>query len=254
MGMPERSSPSAARRSGERARLYVHNIGPTDTSSFHVIGTIFDRVGHQGNLANEMRGMQTVLLGASNGAVVEFIVPEDKYGVYPFVDHEFADATLGAVGKLRAGPIPANPMPDSHEPNQNAASGKSTIEAQPAEDLREVRAVARQHTLHQEARGGELGLVERLLFAGRAGLQLALRPPSPNAPTDRRGDLHREMQVVGGRGARLIGILQALLGQPGAGPLKPVRKPWRSVLRTRSARRFPSASRNSCTGWKKRRR
>jgi nitrite reductase (NO-forming) len=93
-------------------RLYVHNIGPTDTSSFHVIGTIFDRVWYEGNPANAMRGMQTVLLGASNGAVVEFVVPEN--GEYPFVDHEFADATLGAVGKLRAGPAPSQPMPDRH--------------------------------------------------------------------------------------------------------------------------------------------
>jgi nitrite reductase (NO-forming) len=83
---------------GDRVRFYVHNIGPTDTSSFHVIGTIFDRVWYEGNLANEMRGMQTVLLGASNGAVLEFIVPEA--GGYAFVDHEFADAAKGAVGKL----------------------------------------------------------------------------------------------------------------------------------------------------------
>jgi nitrite reductase (NO-forming) len=83
---------------GERIRLYVHNIGPTDTSSFHVIGTIFDHVWYEGNPANLMRGMQTVLLGASNGAIVEFIVPEE--GGYAFVDHEFADAAKGAVGKL----------------------------------------------------------------------------------------------------------------------------------------------------------
>ena len=97
---------------GERVRLYVHNVGPTDTSSFHVIGAIFDRVWYEGNPANEMRGMQTVLLGASNGAVLEFVVPEE--GEYMFVDHEFADATLGAVGKLRAGSVIAHPMPDHH--------------------------------------------------------------------------------------------------------------------------------------------
>lgn len=97
---------------GERVRLYVHNIGPTDTSSFHVIGTIFDRVWYEGNPANELRGMQTVLLGSSNGAVVEFIVPEN--GEYPFVDHEFADATRGAVGKLLVGRPLVTPTPDSH--------------------------------------------------------------------------------------------------------------------------------------------
>ena len=86
-------------KAGERVRLYVHNIGPSDTSSFHVVGTIFDRVWYEGNPLNVMRGMQTVLLGASNGAVVEFVAPEE--GEYVIVDHEFADAQKGAVGKIR---------------------------------------------------------------------------------------------------------------------------------------------------------
>jgi nitrite reductase (NO-forming) len=97
---------------GERVRLYVHNVGPTDTSSFHVIGTIFDTVYYEGNPANVMRGMQTVLLGASNGAVVEFVVPEE--GVYAFVDHEFADATRGAFGLLLAGRTPPGARMDAH--------------------------------------------------------------------------------------------------------------------------------------------
>lgn len=88
-------------RVGERVRLYVLNAGPTDTSSFHVVGVIFDRVWYEGNPHNDWRGMQTVLLGASNGVVVEFIVPEE--GDYVLVDHEFADAQLGALGRLKAG-------------------------------------------------------------------------------------------------------------------------------------------------------
>lgn len=87
---------------GDRVRLYFLNAGPNDTSSFHVIGAIFDRVWYEGNVENEWRGMQTVLLGASNSAVMEFIVPEP--GVYKLVDHEFADAERGAAGALVAGP------------------------------------------------------------------------------------------------------------------------------------------------------
>ncbi len=87
---------------GDRVRLYVLNAGPNGTSSFHVIGAIFDRVWYEGNLENEWRGMQTVLLGASNGAVMEFIVPED--GLYKLVDHEFHDAERGAAGALIAAP------------------------------------------------------------------------------------------------------------------------------------------------------
>ncbi len=85
---------------GERVRLYVLNAGPNDTSSFHVIGTIFDRVWLDGNPANELRGMQTVLLGASGAAIVEFVIPEK--GKYVFVDHEFADAHHGAMGVINA--------------------------------------------------------------------------------------------------------------------------------------------------------
>jgi len=51
---------------GERVRLFVLNVGPSKTSSFHVVGTIFDRVWFEGNPDNQMRGMQTVLLGSSN--------------------------------------------------------------------------------------------------------------------------------------------------------------------------------------------
>lgn len=85
---------------GDRVRLYVHNVGPSDGASTHVVGTIFDRVFYEGNPANEMRGMQTVALGASNGAVFEFFVPEE--GDYILVDHEFADAQRGAVGHIQA--------------------------------------------------------------------------------------------------------------------------------------------------------
>ena len=52
-----------AAKAGERVRLYVLNVGPSKTSSFHVVGTIFDRVWMEGNPDNQFRGMQTVLLG-----------------------------------------------------------------------------------------------------------------------------------------------------------------------------------------------
>lgn len=87
---------------GERVRLHVSNNGPSLSSSFHVIGAIFDKVWMEGHPANEMQGMQTVLLGASNSATVEFIVPEE--GSYTLIDHEFADAEKGASGTLKAGP------------------------------------------------------------------------------------------------------------------------------------------------------
>ena len=86
---------------GERVRLFVLNVGPSNTSSFHVVGTIFDRVWWDGNPDNQMRGMQTALLGSSSGVIVEFIVPEA--GNYVMVDHHFANASQGAVGIIAAG-------------------------------------------------------------------------------------------------------------------------------------------------------
>jgi nitrite reductase (NO-forming) len=87
---------------GDRIRLHVSNNGPSGTSSFHVIGGIFDRVWLEGHPFNEMRGMQTVLLGASSSATIDMIVPEE--GKYILIDHEFADAEKGATGTLKAGP------------------------------------------------------------------------------------------------------------------------------------------------------
>ena len=83
---------------GERVRLYVLNVGPSKTSSFHVVGTIFDKVWIEANPDNQFRGMQTVLLGSSNSAIVEFVIPEE--GSYIMVDHHFANASQGAIGLL----------------------------------------------------------------------------------------------------------------------------------------------------------
>ncbi|MCR2823450.1 multicopper oxidase domain-containing protein [Lederbergia panacisoli] len=84
---------------GEKVRIYVNNVGPNQVSSFHVVGTIMDDVYLDGNPANHLKGMQTVLLPASGGAVVEFTVTEE--GDYPIVTHQFNHASKGAVAKLR---------------------------------------------------------------------------------------------------------------------------------------------------------
>lgn len=84
---------------GDRVRLYVANMGPNQVSSFHVVGTILDRVYLDGNPNNILTGMQTVMLPASGAAVVEFTVTEE--GDYPIVTHQFNHVQKGAVGILR---------------------------------------------------------------------------------------------------------------------------------------------------------
>lgn len=84
---------------GDTVRLYVNNMGPNEVSSFHVVGTVMDRVYLDGHPKNVLYGMQTVMLPASGGAVVEFRVTEA--GDYPIVTHQFNHASKGAVGILR---------------------------------------------------------------------------------------------------------------------------------------------------------
>ena len=86
-------------RKGERIRAFVLAAGPNTWSAFHVVGTIFDRAWQDGNPANEQLGLQTLNLSASQGSIAEFRLDEE--GVYPFVTHDFTNATKGAVGLLR---------------------------------------------------------------------------------------------------------------------------------------------------------
>lgn len=121
-------------KTGERVRLHVLNVGPSKTSSFHVVGTIFDRVWLEGNPDNQFRGMQTVLLGSSNAATVEFLIPED--GSYIMVDHHFANASQGAIGLISTTAKPPakdlehhNISPTRTPTDPEAISGKQAFES-----------------------------------------------------------------------------------------------------------------------------
>jgi nitrite reductase (NO-forming) len=113
-------------RPGERVRLFVLNVGPSRTSSFHVVGTIFDRVWIEGNPDNQFRGMQTVLLGSSNSAIVEFMIPEE--GSYIMVDHHFANASQGAIGLVST--IAKPPRQELEHHNLDASAVPTDPEAQ----------------------------------------------------------------------------------------------------------------------------
>lgn len=84
---------------GDTVRIYVSNAGPNEVSSFHVVGTIMDRVYTDGNPRNIQYGIQTVMLPASGGAVVEFTVTEE--GDYAIVTHQFNHVAKGAAAVLR---------------------------------------------------------------------------------------------------------------------------------------------------------
>src|SRR6185295_5975977 len=85
---------------GDTVRIFFGVGGPNFTSSFHVIGEIFDKVYNMGGLTNPpLEGIQTVTVPAGGAVVTEFKV--DVPGNYTIVDHALARAERGLVGMLR---------------------------------------------------------------------------------------------------------------------------------------------------------
>jgi nitrite reductase (NO-forming) len=96
---------------GETVRIYFGVGGPNYTSSFHVIGEIFDRVYNLADLINPpARGIQTVTVPAGGAAVVEFKL--DVPGNYILVDHALSRAERGLIGILQ---VEGSPNPEIFE-------------------------------------------------------------------------------------------------------------------------------------------
>jgi nitrite reductase (NO-forming) len=84
---------------GETVRIFFGVGGPNYTSSFHVIGEIFDRAYSLGDvLSPPARGVQTVTVPAGGATIVEFKV--DVPGNYILVDHALSRAERGLIGML----------------------------------------------------------------------------------------------------------------------------------------------------------
>ncbi len=83
---------------GETVRLFVGNGGPNLTSSFHVIGEIFDNVYAEGGTAVS-HNIQTTSIPAGGSAITEFRV--ETPGNMILVDHAiFRAFNKGALGML----------------------------------------------------------------------------------------------------------------------------------------------------------
>jgi nitrite reductase (NO-forming) len=84
---------------GDTVRIYFGVGGPNFTSSFHVIGEIFDQVYDQASLTSPpLTDVQTTLVPAGGATIVEFTV--DYPGNYLLVDHALSRAERGLVGAL----------------------------------------------------------------------------------------------------------------------------------------------------------
>jgi nitrite reductase (NO-forming) len=84
---------------GETVRIYFGVGGPNKTSSFHVIGEIFDNVYNLASLTAEpLTNVQTITVPPGGAAAVDFKV--EVPGTYMLVDHALSRAARGLIGQL----------------------------------------------------------------------------------------------------------------------------------------------------------
>ena len=85
---------------GETVRLFVGNGGPDLTSSFHVIGEIFDTVWVEGNYSAPLHNVQTTVIPPGGATTIEFKVHTP--GTFILVDHAISRAfNKGALAQLK---------------------------------------------------------------------------------------------------------------------------------------------------------
>ena len=104
-------------RVGERIRIYFGNAGPNLTSSFHIIGSVMDKMYRDGSLMNPPdRGIATTSVPPGGATVVEMVprVP----GTYTMVDHAMFRIDKGAVGFISVGGEKEPGIYESQDPPQ----------------------------------------------------------------------------------------------------------------------------------------
>ena len=85
---------------GEVVRIFFGVGGPNLTSSFHVIGEIFDHVYPEGGMKYIQENVQTTMVPAGGSAMVDFKV--EVPGTFILVDHSLTRAfNKGALGMLK---------------------------------------------------------------------------------------------------------------------------------------------------------
>jgi nitrite reductase (NO-forming) len=109
-----------AAKVGETIRIYFGVGGPNATSSFHVIGEIFDKAYNLASLTGEpLTDVQTVTVPPGGAAAVDITLQVP--GRYLLVDHALSRLERGLVGVLQV-EGPDNPEIFQDLSKQNAAS------------------------------------------------------------------------------------------------------------------------------------
>ncbi len=101
-------------KTGETVRIYFGVGGPNKTSSFHVIGEIFDHVYNLGSLtAAPLTDVQTTVVPPGGAVAVDFKV--EVPGTYLLVDHALSRAARGLIGQLV---VEGEERPEIFKPNE----------------------------------------------------------------------------------------------------------------------------------------
>ncbi|MEJ0075021.1 MAG: copper-containing nitrite reductase [Alphaproteobacteria bacterium] len=104
---------------GETIRIFFGVGGPNYTSSFHVIGEIFDRVYNLGGVLSEpLHGVQTVTVPAGGAVITELKL--DVPGNYILVDHALSRLERGLAGILH---VEGAPNPEIFDGKIEPGSG-----------------------------------------------------------------------------------------------------------------------------------
>ena len=96
---------------GETVRIFFGVGGPNFTSSFHVIGEMFDKVYNLGGVLSEpLKGIQTVSVPPGGAVITEFKL--EVAGNYILVDHALSRLERGLVGILH---VEGAPHPEIYD-------------------------------------------------------------------------------------------------------------------------------------------
>lgn len=86
---------------GDKVRIFFGVGGPNLTSSFHVIGAIFDKVWHEGSIeSTPLTNVQTTMVPAAGSTMVEMKLRVPAKFI--LVDHSLTRLQKGAVAILQA--------------------------------------------------------------------------------------------------------------------------------------------------------
>lgn len=98
-GRPEGAVGKMKAEVGDRIRMYIGNGSVINSSSFHIVGEIFDTVYPEASIGGALfKNVQTTNVPAGGATIVEFVV--DYPGTYVLVDHALMRADKGAWGTL----------------------------------------------------------------------------------------------------------------------------------------------------------